>query len=329
MNTRPQGADDVHEAFVYDSLVAAFHRLEELVSRGLISWYGISSSGLSCTASGQLTIALDQVLKCARVAGGEGHHFAVIQHPMSVFDVESPGEEGLGSLQALARTSGLGVLAGRPLHAVVEGRLVRLTDFATEGSARIRRLVRAAVVLEEEFSEGLGKAFEIEGREGRSRLFDNANRLLDVANTLNDYVLWREFVEDVLEQELSGLIGQIDNGLTGPLKVVWSFWLERYIKAISQLVDGLTLRCARASQRQSRRIAKGLRPLVPEASDSAALAQLGVAVVRDLPGVDAVLVGMRRIQYAIEAMETMHWAITPQSPKRVCEITRQLIKRGA
>jgi aryl-alcohol dehydrogenase-like predicted oxidoreductase len=329
MNTQPQASDEDHAAFVYGALVKAFECLEGLVRQGRLSWYGVSSDVLSNGESNQLTIALERLFDCAQQAGGADHHLGVIQLPLSVLDMRSSGETESDSVHVAASGRGLGVMAGRPLQAVVEGRLVRLTDFNTDGSARVGRLMQSAVALEKEFSAGLGKAFEMEGMEDNSQLFDNAKRLVEVADALNDYVLWREFVEDVLELELSGLIGQIDAGLTGPLKVAWTFWLERYIKAISLLVDGLTLRSARVSQRQSRRIAKWLRPLVPDASNSAALAQLSLAVVRDLPGVHSVLVGMRRIQYAIDAMETMHWPIRPQSVERVHAISERFVASGA
>lgn len=325
---RPNASEEEHVQFVAQALLRAFECLEELVHEGLAGWYGVTSNALSLKLGEQLSLPLPLLVETAEAAGGTNHHFGVVQMPLSIFDVTAHEEDSEYSLQQFASRLGLGVMVGRPLRPVVNGRIVRLTDFDTAGVVRLRRLMKATASLENEFAIGLGKAFEVEGLEGSTRLFDNAVRLKDVAASLDDYVLWREFVEDVLEMELSGLIGQIDAGLNGPLKVAWTFWLERYIHAVSQLVDGLSLRCARSSQRRSRRIARKLRPLVESGESEARLAQLSVAAVRDLPGVDAVLVGMRRIQYAIDAMETMNWTVKTQSPARIAGIAQKLISSG-
>jgi aryl-alcohol dehydrogenase-like predicted oxidoreductase len=117
----------------YRRIQAAFVFLEEQVRRGVLGAYGVSSNSVVTPADGPETTSLARFLDAARAAGGDRHHFRVVQWPMNLFEggaVLEPNTGPAGARTALetARDAGLAVLVNRPLNAILEGRLLRLSD---------------------------------------------------------------------------------------------------------------------------------------------------------------------------------------------------------
>ncbi|MEZ0368514.1 MAG: aldo/keto reductase, partial [Candidatus Sericytochromatia bacterium] len=76
-----------HDAF-YARLQAAFGFLEQAVAEGLIRAYGVASwNGFRAAAEGKHT--LNEVLACAKAAGGPDHHFRAIQLPLNLAMTEA------------------------------------------------------------------------------------------------------------------------------------------------------------------------------------------------------------------------------------------------
>jgi aryl-alcohol dehydrogenase-like predicted oxidoreductase len=129
----------------YRRVQDAFAFFEEQVRGGVLGAYGVSSNTVVAPADGAETTSLSRFLEAARAAGGAEHHFQVVQWPMNLFEGGAALERNTGpggdkTALETAREAGLHVLVNRPLNAILEGRLVRLSDTSPAARAVAHRL---------------------------------------------------------------------------------------------------------------------------------------------------------------------------------------------
>ena len=320
--------EGARQAF-YGRVARAFECLERLVREGKIGWYGVSSNTLGAPPQQRDGTSLSRLIEAARLGAGEANHFAVVQCPINLLElgpalVPNSGPDGSATVLETASSANLGLLANRPLNALVRGRLIRLSDFeaAGEEAGRPRRLVKQVQRLESEFSEGLGAALEFSGDDGEE-LFKYAARLREVATSLDDIARWDEYVQHAFSPEISEIVSQIDTALDGPMKAAWQIWLERYVDALSRLVAGLRVMCARASQRRSDRVSRALAPAIPELYRDSGLSRKAIGTLLGLPGVTSVLVGMRNTGYVADAAGVLSWPPFEVRPETLQHIARE------
>jgi len=202
------------------------------------------------------------------------------------------------------------VLVNRPLNAIQNGELLRLSDFdCRPPEMPLKQLQRMLVSLESEFLEGLARAFE-SGGVPTSELFRFAEPLLTVADQITDAIQWDGYITQVFSPEISRRVDHVNEILSGPLQAAWHLWLERYVDAMSDLSDAYRVRCARMSQKRSDQIHRKLKASLTDEQQSLSLSQKAIACVVSVPGVSSALVGMRQPEYvddvtALLAMEPM------------------------
>jgi len=127
----------------YDRIRRAFVKMEDFVSEGLIRWYGISSNGFPLQKKAVDFVGLDLIWRAYQDAClqkglmPEQGHFAVVQLPFNWLETGA-AVHATNSWQGkeitfleMAKALELGVLANRPLNAIVKNRLVRLSDAAS------------------------------------------------------------------------------------------------------------------------------------------------------------------------------------------------------
>jgi aryl-alcohol dehydrogenase-like predicted oxidoreductase len=112
-----------------ERLRAVFTLLEERVDAGEIGSYGVASwTAFRTSPDHRGHVALADLVRIAREVGGEGHHFRVVQMPVSLAMQEAvrlptqPLDALLVPALDAARALGLGVVASAPL---AQGRLTR------------------------------------------------------------------------------------------------------------------------------------------------------------------------------------------------------------
>jgi aryl-alcohol dehydrogenase-like predicted oxidoreductase len=106
----------------YSRLAMAFHALEECVAEGKIRFYGTATWHAYRVAPGtESYVSLEATMKCAEAAGGEKHHFRVIQFPYNpampeahLEQTQKRGEEMISALED-AKALGLTVFTSVPL----------------------------------------------------------------------------------------------------------------------------------------------------------------------------------------------------------------------
>ncbi|MGH1365292.1 MAG: aldo/keto reductase [Calditrichia bacterium] len=132
----------------YDRIRKAFVQMEDMVSEGLIRWYGISSNGFSLSAGSVNAVNLDLVWRAYQdvclqkgLTPEEGH-FAVIQVPFNWIEKGAAtyrSSEKQQTVLELAQSLDLAVLANRPLNAIENNQLVRLSNSAlNERTTKLR-----------------------------------------------------------------------------------------------------------------------------------------------------------------------------------------------
>ncbi len=112
-----------------DEIKAAFACLENATAVGLVGEYGVSSNVLS-EPNHPLSVELLADI-ADEIAGA--HHFRVVQFPLNWLESDAATvTDTRRSLVARARGLGLVTIANRPLHAMKDGRLVRLASYERE-----------------------------------------------------------------------------------------------------------------------------------------------------------------------------------------------------
>lgn len=118
----------VGEAEFYTRLTAAFRELEACVAEGKIQFYGAATwHAYRVPPAQESYLSLERTLDCAESAGGERHHFRVVQFPYNpgLPEALSHATQAIGGSAApaidAARDAGLAVFTSVPL---MQGQLI-------------------------------------------------------------------------------------------------------------------------------------------------------------------------------------------------------------
>ena len=121
--------DEVERPAFVTRLRAAFDALEEAVRAGKIRWYGTATwNGYRVPPPERGHLSLAEVLTVARDAGGEGHHFRVVQLPYNLAMLEAftlanqAADSGLVPMLRAAEHAGVYTMASA---SVMQGQLAR------------------------------------------------------------------------------------------------------------------------------------------------------------------------------------------------------------
>src|SRR5436190_7202767 len=115
-------AAQVGETEFYTRLTAAFRELEACVSEGKIQVYGVATwHAFRVAPRTQNYVSLAKTISCAQEAGGENHHFRVVQLPLNLglpeamtLPTQEVGGAGVPAVDA-ASAAGLTVFTSVPL----------------------------------------------------------------------------------------------------------------------------------------------------------------------------------------------------------------------
>lgn len=116
----------------YKRIKKAFDKMEDLVDRGLINSYGISSNTFVDPKDDHTSTDLDIVVGAARNVR-KNHHFQYIQFPMNVLEMGALERQFEGDhLIERANTFGLKTIINRPLNSFSEQGLLRLAIYPVD-----------------------------------------------------------------------------------------------------------------------------------------------------------------------------------------------------
>lgn len=113
----------------YRRIKESFEFLEDAVSKGLISYYGVSSNTFS-SINNPTSTSLHRLLTISKEVDSR-NHFKLIQFPFNFFEQQALEEKKQGqSIISLAMKNGLVTLGNRPLNCYTSFGFIRLAQYA-------------------------------------------------------------------------------------------------------------------------------------------------------------------------------------------------------
>ena len=310
-----RGGDSLEEARdeFYRRLGEAFAFLEEQVAEGRLAAYGVSSNTLVSPASDVDATSLTRMLDAARQAGGDRHHFGVVQLPLNllesgaVFELNN-GPENSQTVLEFARSQHIAVLANRPLNSFVGGTLLRLADAVVEETNI-------------DFEEGLGRLADLEftfqaeiapriqtapDTLGPGDYFRLAERMRELQPALVSLAHWEQIATQI-NFTVRTLIMALDQQLEGELVARWAEWRDAYLPELEDLLGELRRQAAERSQSWAAALAATIDPLLPEERRGDSLSRKAIWTVASTPGVTCALNGMRSEEYVEDSIGVLGW----------------------
>ncbi|MCA9628327.1 MAG: DUF255 domain-containing protein [Myxococcales bacterium] len=310
----------------YERVAHAFAQLEREVRRGRIQAYGVSSNTLAHEAGHAEATDLGRFVACAeraalQVLKHERHHFRVVQMPFNLVEAGAAlttcqGGHGAKPVSTLeyARRAGLDVLINRPLNAITDHGLLRLSDppasILEEKTLPLPTAQSRVASLEQEYRRNF--APDLRAPEGSplkpASFFNWAERLgvlhgnvLD-ERKLSSLLQWHDLEQRVIARETGRYLSALDGAFAGQRGEAWREWRGRYVRALDEYISGLRQQAAQASARASKPLSEALSAA---GAPRAPLSQLALACLLATPGVSSVLVGMRQEEYVDDALESL------------------------
>jgi uncharacterized protein YyaL (SSP411 family)/aryl-alcohol dehydrogenase-like predicted oxidoreductase len=296
-------------------LQAAFAQLEAEVKRGRISFYGVSSNTSVEPADTPNGTSLSRMLEAAERAGGEAHHFRVLELPMNLLEpealfVHNTGERGERTVLEEAAERGLAVLVNRPLNAIVGGSLIRLARPAEEPVIPDLERAEAAVVeLEAEFRTAIAPKLSLGDDADPAQIFAWGERLDGITARLGSGSDWKQTERRLIRPDIAQKVRALDHVTSSSkdLTAAWERFRDRYLAAIDRLLTAITGHVTGLMAEEANAVEGVLDPSLPEDRRAASLSQKALWAVASVPAVTTVLVGMREVGYVEDATAMMEW----------------------
>ncbi len=316
-NRGGSGLEERRDEF-YRRIEKAFTFLEDAVRRGAIRAYGVSSNSAVNPADDDEAISVVRMLEAARAAGGEGHHFRVLQIPMNLFEaggalVRNTGPDDSRTPLEAASAAGLGVLLNRPFNAFVDGRLLRLAEpILPAKRASIEKAVDRLRGLERDYAATL--APRVRGSEAAAAsdpLFRLAEQIAGAGEEVSSFVQWRQIEEQYVLPRVHYIAQVLEGGIEPAARGAWRTWWDRYAATLGDLLGAAAHRAAERGNAELESIAVTIDPALPEERRPEPLARKALWVLASTPGVSTVLVGMRRTPYVHGVLPVLGWPALP------------------
>jgi uncharacterized protein len=313
-------SQDVRDAYD-ERLLRAFTALEGLVCAGRIGWFGVSSNGFVESEDHPAFTSVARLLELARRAGGDTHHFGVVQMPMNLFELGAVLREqetcsGARAPLQVAAQADLGVMINRPLNAFAHAdggaTLVRLVDEPATSGVADTRAVRDALArvrkIEGQWAAGLGKQLVTAEGDDAVDLFRWGQELAARQGELRDLEQWRRLRHEVLAPQLGRTSAALLEVLEGPTRDAFATWWTRYGAALHEAFETieLALRSRRTARVQA--ISEALDEHLPQPWRGLPLSRKAVLTLL-AADVSTVLVGMRHPGYVVDMLSLREGAL--------------------
>jgi len=251
------------------------------------------------------------MLAAAQRAGGSGHHFRVLEAPINLREpavaaLKNTGPAASRSVLEFARAEGLGVLANRPLQAFLPQGMLRLIDPDVPAEAPAFEAALAEVAaLEQRFVETLVPLIRVpEGALPATELFAWARKLAPIALELVSLTQFEELEGALVLPRVEDALASLNRAF-GASHPTWSAWRDAYAQALGGLLASMRHTAAVRTRGTLSELRSSLEPHLTEAASELPFVELALAAVRQLPGVSAVLVGMRSRRYVDDAVASL------------------------
>lgn len=289
---------------------SAFEYLEESVKKGRIRYYGVSSNTFPVPADHIEFTSLDSLWQIAESLSPD-HHFRLIQLPLNLMEpgaVLEKNQPGGKSVLELASERKLAVLTNRPLNALAGQHLFRLADiedmeqFSTND---VIDAIRAVSRSEKKFLQGVlpGLDLEIPLRNRVTEQLAIADILKHHWRHFGSYERWREVKQGHLLARIRGVM----EFLTPHRENIEGLpeWIEAHMALLNNALKAVESIYSESVAIEARRINRLISAADTDWAKAPALSQRAIRAPRTTTGVNAVLVGMRRVEYVTDVLSEL------------------------
>lgn len=292
----------------YNRISMAFECMEDMVSQGLIRYYGISSNSFPYATDHPEFCAADQCLAIANELSKD-HHFQIIQFPFNLIEPEAATElnqenESL-TLIEFAHKHSLVAQVNRPLNGIRNGQLIRLSDKETvqlPDLEMIQHEVERIANATHSFTMNV-EALEVQDKEVKNLLIS----YITSVNALQ--VNWNKFASmDDWIKVRDGMLGKMAVALTEINQVAKpqvQEWVLQVAGLTGKVVNLITNYYATISNADFQRVGyirSVIEKAFPGGFTDMPLSQAAFNAVRSIEGVSSVLIGARSIAYVDDVL---------------------------
>jgi hypothetical protein len=302
LHRNPDDLDAIRQEY-YRRLREAFVFLEKQVAAGRLAYYGVSSNTFPHAASDPEFTSLERLWDIAESIS-PSHHFRVIQFPANLFETGAMFKKnqsgGAQTALEFAREKKLGTLVNRPLNAMRGDRMARLASFPTLSPAEAEKIfpkqIEALAAAEKSFAQTVFHELHFERFIKADRpIFAWAEHLQEGLTLFQNWAHWDHVKQHVIEPQIETALHALREKAGGAAK--GDLWETFYRDCLAAVIDTLSRYHARDAAADADRLSRQLDEAVPGLKTSAALSQKALRVLLNVPGVDNVLLGMRRPAY--------------------------------
>lgn len=273
----------------YQRIEKAFRHLETEVAQGRISAYGISSNTFPEPKEADDFTSLETVYAIAEKIAGPKHHFQVIQFPFNLFEAGAACEENnaFKTVTEFALSKKLATLINRPLNAFYQHEIIRLADFEkskADADHEIGRWIAEAMALE--------AAAPLAADGTKIKHLNWGHSLKKNMNQIQDFLGWREMLEHQIDPLLEYALDQVTD----------AEWKDAYRVATQTLFKAISSKLENQMHEDSERLKNILDGQCRSLSDLKTLSQRALSIEASVPGIDCVLVGMRKTTYVDDVL---------------------------
>ena len=306
--------DQTRDEF-YRRMTEAFRYLETQVEAGVIGAYGVSSNTVAASNRDSDATDLLRMLEAAQTAGGEDHHFQVLQLPLNLLESDGAlrAKHSEHTVLQLAEARRIGVLVNRPLNAITPQRMIRLADFPKppdSGPGNFESRLERLAEKEAEFRRDIAPGLEpVEGGTQPDSFFRWAETLQKSLEQLDSRNQWHHVMETQIGPQLGGVLRALDQHLHGDAAKAWASWRGDYLPILDAVLAAVDLEATQKSQARSDRVAAPIRRKLPVKLAGENLSRIALWTLASTPGVSSVLTGMRKTRYVEDATTVLGWPL--------------------
>jgi hypothetical protein len=295
----------------YRRMREAFIFLEKQVAAGRIAYYGVSSNTFPYAVSHAEFTSLERLWETA-ASLSPPHHFRVIQFPANLFEtgamVEKNQRHGTQTLLDFARQKKLATLINRPLNAMRDNQMMRLAGFQILAAAAAEKIfpqqIEALAAAEKNFAQTVFQELNFGRFLKTDRLvFAWAEDLREGLTLFQNWAHWDHVKQHVIEPQTEMALLALRKKAGGA--AIWDSWETSYRGCLAAVIDTLSRYHARETGAAADRLSQQLDEAIPALKTSASLSQKALRVLLNIPGIDAVLLGMRRPQYVEDGLAAL------------------------
>ena len=301
----------------YSRLEAAFAALEREVKAGRIRRYGVSSNTVASSSETSDATDLSRMLDAAEKAGGSSHRFRVLQLPLNPIENWAilKSENDGTALVELAQKRGVSVLTNRPLNAIADEGLRRLADVPDLPAApgfelALKRLEKLEIEFRTQYAHRLSTG---DGGPPAETLLSWAESLTKLPTQAKTFVGFRELEQAAILPRANQVLGALDKALGND--PTWEGFRRRYAEALNEVLAALLGESAEASRRQAKEWHDLLNGHLPKEKHGESLSRKILWLLRSLPAVTSVLVGMRKPAYVDDALGVLSFPALVEAPQ--------------